>query len=1025
MMKSVIKRKRHPFWEFLVFLTMAVCAVTWSAVASAATSQCFYAEADTFAWDNFGNNRDENYGGANSLGIAHLGDTSLDQRNTYVRFNLDAIPEDATVLSADLELYLTDINGTGNATYTRMQAVAESWAEYWVTWNDQPSRLSTIHDEYTLTDSPGWKSWSADSLVHQWVTGVQTNHGMVLSSGGLGSSPAHFHSREGSSTRAPRLCVEWTTGPVSTDLTVSDIEVTQAIQDLNNSVRLVAEKRTYVRAHVNNSSGLFRTFATLEVDNGSDSTILYPINDNAGHVVARPDPNREMLNHAFLFKLPSDYTSGNITLTAEVNPITSWRTSRYPPETDYSNNSHSVSVSFEEVPRLGVVTYLGKYAVDDGNGNLTEYTTPGIEASQMMDWLRRAYPISSIWYTFRSYDAGDSGVPTADTVNAWLATKREYDLNHDVWYEHRVGDKADIRYYGMMIDEGGFMRGKGKIDGHVSSGPTGNQVAEFVAWDTDGSYGDWYGAHELGHNFDRLHVEECGAKGGASYPYTDGRISPELTGDEAIFGFDIGTAYNKRFSTREQDIAVYDPEWRDVMSYCDNQWLSDFTYHALMNYFQGNINTLGTTGSSVYARSSHMDRLLVVGYIDPDTKETNLQPLFVIPDAQDTNPLTPGDYAIVLLDGGGNELARYPFTPEPMESGPGRLDSRFSEDISLLVSELVPYVSGTTQVVVEGPSGLLASISAGVNPPAVTVISPTGGGSLSTDPVEVSWAGSDPDGDSLTYNVQFSPDGGLSWEMVAQNIEGTSTQIPRLNLPGTSEGLFRVWASDGIHTTSDVSDDTFSLPYHPVEVEIIAPASGTYVSSKQTLSLEANTYSPSVGSVESSNITWVSSIDSILGTGADLSVTGLTPGSHTISVWVSDPAGLRVESVSDIIVVENPTLLPTLGNELEIGPKQLNFWPELGTSTRKLIIDNRSGANSIEWSAFPLDSWVTLGSTVGSTPAEITVSIDASALPAGLHTTSIALGSNATPPGVKVVDVVVWSFGRNAFEPILFQDRFE
>lgn len=38
--------------------------------------------------------------------------------------------------------------------------------------------------------------------------------------------------------------------PPGPDLHVDALEVTQAIQDLNNSVQLVAGKRTYVRMHV-------------------------------------------------------------------------------------------------------------------------------------------------------------------------------------------------------------------------------------------------------------------------------------------------------------------------------------------------------------------------------------------------------------------------------------------------------------------------------------------------------------------------------------------------------------------------------------------------------------------------------------------------------------------------------------------------------------------------------------------------------------------------------------------------------
>ena len=91
----------------------------------------------------------------------------------------------------------------------------------------------------------------------------------------------------------------------------------------------------------------------------------------------------------------------------------------------------------------------------------------------------------------------------------------------------------------MVSDGGGFMRGCAMdIPAYVASGPTGTGT---WGWDFDGSYGDWYGGHELGHTYGRGHANFCGAGGGPSYPYAGGRISPSLTGNTALYGFDIST----------------------------------------------------------------------------------------------------------------------------------------------------------------------------------------------------------------------------------------------------------------------------------------------------------------------------------------------------------------------------------------------------------------------------------------------------------------------------------------------------
>jgi CubicO group peptidase (beta-lactamase class C family) len=172
-------------------------------------SQCFTPVADAYAWDWYGSNRDLNTGGATSLDVASLGDVSRDQRYSFLRFDLSAIPAGSVVLATTLEMYLTDIDGTGVQTYTKLEAVEESWSEMTLTWNNRPNISDGTYDEQDVSDTVGWKSWDATWLASEWVTGARANYGLAVVSGGVGSPPAHFYSREGSTTNAPKLCVEW------------------------------------------------------------------------------------------------------------------------------------------------------------------------------------------------------------------------------------------------------------------------------------------------------------------------------------------------------------------------------------------------------------------------------------------------------------------------------------------------------------------------------------------------------------------------------------------------------------------------------------------------------------------------------------------------------------------------------------------------------------------------------------------------------------------------------------------------
>lgn len=644
------------------------------------------------------------------------------------------------------------------------------------------------------------------------------------------------------------------------------IEVTQGVQDLNNSVRLVQDKRTFVRVHVRSLQGGNQpTFARLRAQRGPNAIWLNPVNGVApGFITVRPNPSRLFLDHTFLFELPVGYRKETVTITAYLNPVTNWR-GRNPVETTYGNNDISTTVSFEVAPTVHLVTYRIGY-----KRGATTYWPPLTHVNQMHDWLRRAYPLNKLQMTVRQYDWGAGAVnangkltnPNCSKVNAFLT---------GAW----LGDNGPFlvggpHYYGMVSDGGGFMQGCAPVPGSVASGPTG-VMQPFSWWDTDGSYGDWYGGHELAHAYGRRHANFCGATGGSSYPYPDGHISPTYTGDAALYGFDISTR------------AIYPPWSGDLMTYCDYQWLSDFTYEALLNKFR--IDPVAAAGTQ---RTQQADRLMVVGTIDPATGATELQPLFVLPDVGDVDPATPGDYAIVLRAANGAVLANYTFTPDEVHGGPAPQGER---DVDLLaIAKLLPYVAGTVRVDILGPSGLLRTVQAGAAPPTVTVLAPNGGGTVTGDLV-VSWTASDPNGDALVFNVQYSPNNGGSWETLAQNLTGSSVTLPAANLVAGNQARIRVLASDGIHTTVDQSDGPFVIPNHPPTVAIRAPANNTTLFVEQSLGLEADAYDSDTGTMDDGQVQWISSRDGLLGIGAQVTIASLSAGAHVITVRADDGQG--------------------------------------------------------------------------------------------------------------------------------------
>jgi len=802
-------------------------------------------------------------------------------------------------------------------------------------------------------------------------------------------SPTNTATRTSTPTRtATRTATPTRTPTPSTDLVADKLEVTQGVQDLNNSVRLVANKRTYVRFHVHSTTGLHPTGALLFAQRGSNITALFPI--NAGSVTVRPLPGRGVLNHSFLFELPNGYKTGTVTLTAYMNPLLFWPATRDPLEWSYANNSATATVSFEPVSSLNLVIYRVGYRL----GGTTYY--PSIsDRNQLIDWLKRAYPVSHINVWKRNYYYGDASVnsqgnmthPNCGDVNSILSTKRLFDKLFGWLFSS--GPPTGAHYYGMVDDGGDFMRGCAKgIPAYTAAGPTGSST---WGWDFDGSYGDWYGGHELGHTYGRYHAMFCGAGGGIPYPYPSGRISPSLTGNSAIYGFDISNH------------DIYGPSWKDLMSYCDNQWLSDFTYEGLMDYFQTHVTVAGADRRTL----DQTDRLLVSGTIDPTTDEVALNPLMVIPDAGDIQERIPGDYAIVLRNASNLELARYPFTALTLEDEKPQV-AAVNEDLNvdlLLITELVPYVGGTTKVEIEKLGSVLTHVTAGAAPPIVNLTYPNGGEVVTEDPINVNWTADDPDGDPLFFSLQYSRDDGVSWEMLAQNLTDTSVDLTASSVGSAAQGRFRVWASDGIHTTTDESDASFTVPNRLPEIEITEPTGPVTIAISQTLTLEVDAYDPESGTMAGSQLEWLSNLDGSLGSGDSLTIETLTEGIHTVTLLADDGEGGVMTDTVQVTVVAELTDLPAVPDRLVAGPSLITFDVGVGGTTAQVSIENENTGNPIAWSAVASEPWVQLSATSGTTPAEITASFNDTGIGPGTHGATITVTS-ADLPGESVIIIV-------------------
>ncbi len=168
-------------------------------------------------------------------------------------------------------------------------------------------------------------------------------------------------------------------------------------------------------------------------------------------------------------------------------------------------------------------------------------------------------------------DFPESWAFVAKDVNDYLRALRVADL--------ASGTDARTHYYGLVADDGGrrFLQGlasdiPGTADPSVAaSGPTGVPRGPF-AWDTDGSYGDWYGGHELRAHSSARARQLLRAPAAASFLTripTD-NCTTTITASWA-------STWEMR-PTRFPCGRMPATAWHDIMTYCEYQWPSDFTY---------------------------------------------------------------------------------------------------------------------------------------------------------------------------------------------------------------------------------------------------------------------------------------------------------------------------------------------------------------------------------------------------------------------------------------------------------------
>lgn len=111
-----------------------------------------------------------------SLIVLAVRDESPYSEISFVKFSMEAIPENAVVTSAALKMYVSNVIGGGET--VEASFADKNWDEEIVTWTNKPGAGDNI-GSVSMTDT-GWYSITFTGAVSDWRDGTRDNHGIRL-----------------------------------------------------------------------------------------------------------------------------------------------------------------------------------------------------------------------------------------------------------------------------------------------------------------------------------------------------------------------------------------------------------------------------------------------------------------------------------------------------------------------------------------------------------------------------------------------------------------------------------------------------------------------------------------------------------------------------------------------------------------------------------------------------------------------------------------------------------------------------
>jgi hypothetical protein len=477
-------------------------------------------------------------------------------------------------------------------------------------------------DGYTLSvDNGTGQSISANGS--RTVSGLQMGTHSALLSGVAanctvsGDNPRPVTVNAGQTTQAAFAvtCVAIQPG---LNLRIERVTLTQSTQSSSGDVPLVQGREGYARVFVTASgANTSRPAVRLRFYQGGSLSQTFTILPPAA---STPTAMQEgVLSSSWNVRVPASVFQSNAAMLADVDPDNTVA------ETNEGDNSFPTSGVAQAIQVRASPAAAIRFVPVLQSANGLQGSVGG-NPDRLIQLARRMYPLGTIQADVHAVFTATGPVQPDNGNNEWNQILGDVDAL-------RVADGSNRTYFGLVkLDY---------INGIVGMGFVGTPTA--IGTDNPDDVLR-VTAHELGHTWGRFH-SPCGNPGdldpNQAYPYPNGQIG--------VYGLDIVAQ------------SLKPPTTPDIMGYCFDPWISDYTYKKVMAFRESSAISTGTP------LGEKQPALLVWGHIV--NGQPVLEPAFQIL-TRPSLPGAPGPYSIEAIGADGSRLFALSFDAKPLADDP-------------------------------------------------------------------------------------------------------------------------------------------------------------------------------------------------------------------------------------------------------------------------------------------------------------------------------------------------------------------